>query len=208
MDLKVLYDKYRQDGVLDSSEFLLEENSGLYSMESQAITLLSKSEKTPLEFCCLGIEMDRPLRESHEVLAVHDGKSVKIVEDVLDFLDNYHSMEATEDTLESLKHSQSLRDQLEKWSKSLFLKKKKEVHKQFLEDADRLSEYYHLSCSELSHRKKSVFFHNYYFEKEARIREEIDQLREEMREQEELLTLRYLPRFEIKVLFFGRTQKG
>jgi len=71
-----------------------------------------------------------------------------------------------------------------------------------------LSEYYHLSCSELSHRKKSVFFHNYYFEKEARIREEIDQLREEMREQEELLTLRYLPRFEIKVLFFGRTQKG
>ena len=77
----------------------------------------------------------------------------------------------------------------------------------FMEERERLSVYYSKQFEELKNKKKSVFFHNYFFEKEARIKEDIKQNHAEMKEQESLLSLRYQPQFQVDVLLYGSLGK-
>lgn len=116
------------------------------------------------------------------------------------------------DTREVVKECQ--RSDLDVFEKPIFSWVKREVENiqvnneaDFLEEKERLNTYYLKQFEELRNKKKSVFFHNYFFEKEARIKEDIKQNHAEMKEQEDLLSLRYQPQFQIDILLHGSLSK-
>ena len=203
--LDSLYDQFETSQKIDSDDFLATRKLGTLQEHLHGQSMHFESPDN-LEGCFLVVRLScrRPL--SHQVcqIFVYDRIKNKMLErtDPVGFMKNLN--------VKTLETTDLKRSDLDVFEDSIFSWVQREVQsvqnnceKGFLEERDRLDVFYKKQFEELVNKKKSVFFHNYFFEKEARIKEDMKQNHSEMKEQEALLSLRYQPQFQIDILLHG-----
>ena len=203
--LDSLYDQFETSQKIDSDDFLATRKLGTLQEHLHGQSMHFESPDN-LEGCFLVVRLScrRPL--SHQVcqIFVYDRIKNKMLErtDPVGFMKNLNvkTLETTD-----LKRSDLdvFEDAIFSWVQSEVQSVQNSCEKGFLEERDRLDVFYKKQFEELVNKKKSVFFHNYFFEKEARIKEDMKQNHSEMKEQEALLSLRYQPQFQIDILLHG-----
>tara|TARA_B100000674_G_scaffold119970_1_gene91286 strand:- start:2845 stop:3507 length:663 start_codon:yes stop_codon:yes gene_type:complete len=203
--LDSLYNQFESSQKIDSDDFLATRKLGTLQehLHSQSMHFESPDNLEGF-FLVARLSCRRPL--SHQVcqIFVYDRIQNKMLErtDPVSFMKNLNVKTAETTDLK--------RSDLDVFEDSIFSWVQREVQsvqnnceKEFLEERDRLDVFYKRQFEELVNKKKSVFFHNYFFEKEARIKEDMKQNHSEMKEQEALLALRYQPQFQIEILLHG-----
>lgn len=204
-NLKLLYKTYRATQTVNSADFLEIRKAGslqdffLGQFVSGKDSLGRKGQ-----FITVKLSIRRPLARQLTKTFFYDKslKKVEILDSSVQFLE---AVEVTDNANEkSLSFDSTVfQDALSNWIKESIQVVQEECRDDFDNDCKRLSSYYSRQFDELTQKKKSVFFHNYFFEKEARIKDEIKQNHAEMKEQESLLALRYQPQFHLEMLIHG-----
>lgn len=193
-----------QEG-FDSEKFLEVRKSGTLQefLVGKFFCLKSPQNKKGL-FITVRLNIRRPLARTLSQTFFYNSISGKVerVDNTVQFINSLEVMENESDEL-PVTDFVVFNEELSSWVRDEIEQVQTECYQDFCEERDRLSTYYKKQFDELIQKKKSVFFHNYFFEKEARIKEEIKQNQEEMQEQEELLSLRYTPNFGLDVLVCG-----
>ena len=203
--INTLHKEFETKKNIDSDDFLAIRKLGTLQdyLHGQCVHFKSSNNMEGL-FLALRLSCRRPL--SHQVcqIFIYDRKKSKVFQeaDTVGFMRNL--------TVKTTVSRDLMRSDLDVFENSIFSWVQKEVQsiqdsckESFIEERDRLETFYKKQFEELVNKKKSVFFHNYFFEKEARIKEDIKQNHVEMKEQEALLSLRYQPQFKIDILVYG-----
>ena len=204
-DIVSLYGKQESSEGVDSAAFLEVRKSGtLQEFLLGKFFYLNDSENKSGLFITVKLNIRRPLARTLSQAFFYSSISKKVerIVNTVQFFSSLEVMENYSDESTSADFS-VFNEALHSWIKEVIEQVQNECHEDFCEERDRLSTYYSKQFDELIQKKKSVFFHNYFFEKEARIKEEIKQNQEEMQEQEELLSLRYTPNFGLDILVCG-----
>ena len=204
--LNDLYAEFKSAGEVKADDFLVVRKLGTLQeyLKGQVIHF-NAEEKLHGVFVVVSLSCRRPSSRQLCRMFIHDKKQGIIQEedDPVNFMGSL--------TVNVEKGStEMMRSDLTIFEKSIISWVKREIEDiqkrgeaDFMEERERLSVFYSKQFEELKNKKKSVFFHNYFFEKEARIKEDIKQNHAEMKEQESLLNLRYQPQFQIDVLLCG-----
>ena len=203
--LDSLYNQFETSQKIDSDDFLATRKLGTLQEHLHGQSMHFESpDKLEGFFLVVRLSCRRPL--SHQVcqIFVYDRIQNTMLEraDPVSFMKNLNvkTVEATEVKRSDL---DVFKDSIFAWVQREVQSVQNSCEKGFLEERDRLDVFYRKQFEELVNKKKSVFFHNYFFEKEARIKEDMKQNHSEMKEQEALLSLRYQPQFQIDILLHG-----
>ena len=209
-EINHLYNEFKRSGNLEADDFLAIRKLGTLQeyLHGKAIHFNAPDKREGV-FMVISLSCRRPSSKQLFRIFIHDyGRNIVEEEaNPINFIDSLSLN--TKKGIEDL--SRSDLDVFEKPISSWVEHEIKGIQEQseadFMEEHERLSVYYSKQFEELKNKKKSVFFHNYFFEKEARIKEDIKQNHAEMKEQESLLALRYQPQFQIDTLLYGSLGK-
>ncbi len=204
--LDELYNEFEISGKMNSDDFLAIRKLGsLQDHLNGQVIHFNTSGKLEGVFMVISLSCRRPISRQLCRIFVHDRTQDSVFEDSnpVDFMKSL-TVNAKKQTKDLVRSDLTIFEKpISSWVENEFREILENSKVDFTEEKERLSVYYSKQFEELKNKKKSVFFHNYFFEKEARIKEDIKHNHSEMKEQESLLELRYQPQYEIDVLFYG-----
>jgi len=204
ISLESLYEEYLSSGTCDAEAFLdaKSEHNYLESLDGQWLELVSTPDMCG-PFLCLELQMSRPTHYSDLGFFLESRGRVRKIEDPLEFLESCSPGTEKMGDVEKIQWSKALKEAVSEWLVDRVRVYERKREHEFNEDLEKLREYYQEFAAEMEERKKAIFFHNYFFEKEARLKEEYSSMVDDLTEQGKNLHGRYKTVMEVRVLFQG-----
>jgi hypothetical protein len=211
MSLRELYQRYVESGSFPTQDFMELKKQDDFFSNLGGRRLALKSDFISGNFVILQLEIERPLHERKMAMFFASNGKVEPVEDMISFLEQFEECECSEDILEhetkSDKNWIALKKAAVEWlAQTISLLEGKYEVEQGKEVA-RLNQYYSDTYKELKSKRDSIYFHNYFFEKERQIQQEFEQLEQEISEHEFLLTGKYQLRWYCNCVLWGTVIK-
>lgn len=203
-NLESLYSEYLATGTCDAEAFLdLKSQSGyLERLTGKKLGLRSKSEITGT-FVCLELRFQRPTHFSELGFFIEAEDGVQMLKEPLEFLESCEEEVMVEQAASESIWTSRMHAEVSAWVRARLTTYEQERELEFNEDLEKLREYFREFASEMEGRKKTIFFHNYFFEKEAKLKEEFAHMVEDLSEQGKNLNGRYKTILDMRVLFWG-----
>lgn len=203
-NLESLYSDYLTTGVCDAEAFLEIRSANNYLDGLNGKRLDLKSISGPIgHFLCLELKILRPSHFSELGFFLNSGGSVQRIGNPLEYLAGCDEQTSFEKVSSEVVWTREMCSATSQWVRGKLAAYEGERELEFNEDLAKLKEYFQEFSAEMEDRKKTIFFHNYFFEKEAKLKEEFAYMVEDLSEQGKNLHGRYKTIIDLKVLFWG-----
>ncbi|MCJ8345712.1 hypothetical protein MJH12_09240 [bacterium] len=197
-----LYKEYTDTGEF-SWQKLWNESSDLYFHKLQGQILTYQADFEGSFVVCL-LEYTQPIRLKKMIMFLEMDGVVDVCENPVEFLENLGTnvtLEENENYDE--KFFKVYKKPLSTWIRSQVDEREVELKERLNDDIERLNTYFKDTYQELDQKRRAVYFHNYYFEKEQQIKVEMDRMEGELKTQKELLLTKYQAIWKLDCLVKG-----
>ncbi|MCO4781961.1 MAG: hypothetical protein KC646_06510 [Candidatus Cloacimonetes bacterium] len=204
--IRDLYNEYAKTGEF-SWQKLWNESGDLFFHKLQGQVLKCKGDFDGKFVICL-LEYTQPIRLKKMVMFVQKGDEIEVCEQpvaLLESLDSNMLKESNEQYDEVFLNQFS--KPLSTWINDQVAEREVELKLRFDDDIERLNMYFKDTYQELDQKRRAVYFHNYYFEKEQQIKVEMDRMEGELKSQKELLITKYQAIWKLDCLLKGHVSK-
>lgn len=204
--IRDLYNEYSKTGEF-SWQKLWNESGDLYFHKLQGQVLRCKGDFDGKFVICL-LEYTQPIRLKKMVMFVQKDDEIEVCENpvaMLEALDLTMFQEKNEEHDEAFLKKFS--KPLSSWINAQVAEREVELKSRFDDDIERLNMYFKDTYQELDQKRRAVYFHNYYFEKEQQIKVEMDRMEGELKSQKELLITKYQAIWKLDCLLKGHVSK-
>jgi len=201
-----LYNEYSKTGEF-SWQKLWNESSDLYFHKLQGQVLTYQGDFDGSFVVCL-LEYTQPIRLKKMILFLEKDGVIDICETPVAFLEGLGiDAHLEENSSKDEFFFKKFKKPLNSWIISQVAEREVELKVRLEDDISRLNMYFKDTYQELDQKRRAVYFHNYYFEKEQQIKVEMDRMEGELKTQKELLLTKYQAIWKLVCLVKGFVKK-
>lgn len=204
--IRDLYNEYSSTGEF-SWQKLWNESGDMFFHKLQGQVLKYKGDFDGKFVVCL-LEYTQPIRLKKLVMFVQNGDQIEVCEKPVDLLESLgtEAIQEENDSNDEL-FLKEFSKPLSSWINEQVAEREVELKLRFDDDIERLNMYFKDTYQELDQKRRAVYFHNYYFEKEQQIKVEMDRMEGELKSQKELLLTKYQAIWKLDCLLKGHVSK-
>ncbi|PCJ20587.1 MAG: hypothetical protein COB02_03440 [Candidatus Cloacimonadota bacterium] len=200
-----LYKDYSETGEF-SWQKLWNDSSDLYFHKLQGQILKYKGDFEGSFVVCL-LEYTQPIRLKQMILFVEKDGVIETCENPVKFLENLVLDVSIKENFDDAYFFSKFKKPLGSWINFQVESREAELKVRLDDDIERLNMYFKDTYQELDQKRRAVYFHNYYFEKEQQIKVEMERMESELKAQKALLLAKYQAIWKLDCLIKGIIKK-